>query len=139
MSAFSMIELLFVIILIGILSFIAVYKFSNINHRNCVSKIAQNLQNFQIEISNLATKHYLRNETIALDLVKLFKPFEIKDKKCSFSFDEAKSKLYARSDLLRTEFTIMPKMPKSLGQNLRISCIFKDELCKNIKSRQKDK
>lgn len=141
-----MIEMLFVIAILGILSALGFSKFSGTNSALCVKKISQNLDVFQGKISQLFTQKYLKKRAVtAADVQNAFEKSKISEKNCEFLLDPENFKILARAGEKSTEFLISPQ---DFSQNLKISCAFVQRhskkpqnlaaaaFCEQIKSRK---
>lgn len=134
--AFSLIELVFVIVLIGVISSIAVYKLNaSAPYHACVRKISVNLEHFQLSLARTISENYYLAQSSQPNLEGIFASYALSGK-CSLMLDSKNGVkiLVASYGTLRETFTIQPI---DLSVSPRISCKLKDSFCRDIKGRTK--
>ncbi|WP_104697023.1 MULTISPECIES: hypothetical protein [unclassified Helicobacter] len=129
-------ELVFVIVLLGVLTTLAFRQGIFISEKKCNSYLSLSLKNFQNEISLFFTqKYFLHQKNDGNNFSYLQEIFQRHTQKnhplCSLTLHQDLT-IAARNKEQKTLFTITPK---DLSSNLKIQCNFSNPLCKKIHSR----
>lgn len=136
-KAFSIIELIFVITILGILATLGFQK-NLFKETRCTAYLASSLANFQNEISLYFTNSYLSHKNISFeDIEILFQKYTTKNTPfCSLTLNQKNLSITATNNNLKTTLNITPK---DLSTNLKIQCPFSNILCKKIHYRYSSK
>lgn len=133
MRAFSVLELLLVVAIVGILGSLALQQYSY-KESACVENLIQNLQNLQDDIAQYFTKQYLLQSRARMQLNDLMQSLmqnrQLSNPRCSILINN--DKITMTSYGLKTTFTLTPTTEFSAP---KISCPLSNELCKKINHR----
>ncbi len=134
-NAFSLIELVFIIAIVGILVFVLPREL-NIPQRACYAKLASQLASLQQNLSIAYTKATLSLQNIPQnDVLTIIESFRLESKHCFLGFE--KSKFVAKAFSEKTTFTLEPS---DLSVQPSFKCPFSSNaLCREILERTKTK
>lgn len=132
-KAFSVLELIFIFILLGILSSL-VLKYNPFKEKTCNTYLAFALQEFQNELSLSFMHHYLLHQSINPQILhSIFLKHTGKNTpSCALNLDIQHLNIIAINQKQKAIFEITPK---NLLQNPKISCFFENPLCSKIHHR----
>ncbi len=133
-KAFSLIELIFIIALVGVLASLAIPRFQ-ISKKACYAKLSNKLTTLQQEISFFYTKATLNQSAINQDeVLSLISTHQLLESNCSFTLSGSSIIAQAFEDM--TSFSIEPS---DFSVQPSFKCLFSDSLCREILNRTKAK
>lgn len=129
-SAFTMIELVFIIVILGILATVAIPKMAASREDACYAKLRANLSETQSDLSREYTKKFMRGETTAQsDIEKILKNTLGADASsgCGFNVNGTNITMIVgkKTMNLTMDKDITTKSPV-------VSCDAKNEMCKRL-------
>lgn len=133
-KAFSLIELIFVIALVGVLASIAIPRLQ-ISQKACYAKLASKLTLLQQELSFFYTKITLNQSTPSQDdILAIIATHSLVESRCFFGISGAN--LIAKAFDESTSFSIEPS---DFSVQPSFKCLFSNALCREILNRTKAK
>ena len=135
-DGFSIIELVFVVVIAGILLSIALPKFGS-SESSCINEIRGRLLSKQSEISNFYRESFLLGSTPPPELIQAkILELDMDLKNCSLNVNIAKSSITAKVSSSSVVFSITPK-----GYEVapKINCTLSNRLCQRLLDRSLSK
>lgn len=134
--AFSTLELLCVIIILGILASVGFSYMGNLSHKQCIHILKSKLQGTQSALSSYYANSFVKAVPIRQDdALAILKRLESSNKPtCALRLESSHIVAIVGSDVLH--FSIEPS---NLSINPKISCILTHKLCKAFSDRILDK
>lgn len=135
-NAYSFIEVIFIILILGILLNLAISGINN-HSKICEIKLSTNLikvqNNLALAFSDFNLSHKIQKDKL-YDILKSIE--EQNSLKCGFKFNQTHMELIAYDHKNNTTFKIIPK---DLSNNPKILCQYQEPFCKKLSNRTKDK
>lgn len=134
-AGFNMIELVFVIVIVGILTAVALPRFSVSRDDACFAKLRANLSETETVLSREYTKRFLKGEQMTNeDLMQYLRTIEANNGEgCSFTVNNANS-LTAK---IRNNTIQLQVTTSTTTKSPTITCDVNNELCRKLTGKAK--